>query len=556
MSDLYQDGRAIISRPGNGPVLSRGVPSLAVDGGALGAAVRVPMLDAQAAGMPGRAIAAGGAALGEASDAMGQLAAAQLRMVNERRVYEAEAAMDEMRSTIAARLVNEPDETKWGDIAETEAEAARGVILTDDLSPEARDAIGLQFIRWKSNTVGQTRIQSFRETRKKLVERKQAEVIRATHAGDMERVKGLTQGMVAQGLIGADEAAQTEIQAEGRRKQLDEEVRTTGKKESLNRFTEALDADPWAARDAIDNNFFPDFDEVDKARAKADADQAIAARQRDVIQQVRDGIIAGAPDTDETGIEKWGETARLGAEDVAGLKEFRTKFGLAKLKNEPLDRDAVAQLFGEIAAYDGSDQSDPKAVKWGSLLQRVEVLTAAGGEEGRLAHGALIQSLSNRHPYRSFRGAADPGLPEGVSERFAAAMDAVAADDGFGPVERVVQKMVPNASGVLTASGYEKKPNPDAAYKRVKAQTALKKEIEADAKANPDKWRDLNYLDEWLFGKDGKSGRLGYVKAGGAVEKMRGGGDAPVGPDGSLFPGGVDTYGDPTPEGVRNIINK
>lgn len=557
MSDLYQDGRAIISRPGNGPVLSRGVPSLAVDGGALGAAVRVPMLDAQAAGMPGRAMAAGGAALGEASDAMGQLAAAQLRMVNERRVYEAEAAMDEMRSTIAARLVNEPDETKWGDIAETEAEAARGVILTDDLSPDARDEIGSRFTRWKAQTVGQTRIESARESRRRLMEVKQAEVIRATYAGNVSGAEENIDNMVSQGLLPADDGERMKIQAREQRKRLDEEERTTVRDDNWNRFTASVEENPWEAREAIDKNFFPDFDEADKARARATADQAISRKQRDVLQQVRDGIIAGAPDTDETGIEQWAATARLGAEDIAGLKEFRTKLAESKAAAGPMDRARVAALFGKIRAYSGDEKTDPQAAQWGALVQEAEVLTAGGGKEGDLTRGALMQSIYGRHPFQERKEAE---IPEGIERLFIANIEAVAKDGGFGvEAYKVQQKRGLDAKGapVFLPGQFEEVPNPAAAVRRIQVQTQLWDALRADYKANPDKWLDPGYLDEWLFGKDGKTGRIGAVKAGGVVEKMRAGGSALPGPDGSLFPGiPSDIYGDPTAEELDNILTK
>ena len=555
MSDLYQDGRAIISRPGNGPVLSRGVPSLAVDGGALGAAVRVPMLDAQAAGMPGRAIAAGGAALGEASDAMGKLAAAQLRMVNEQRVYKAQTLMDEWKWKIAEETAKSEDETKWGDIAETETEAARGVILTDDLSPDARDEIEARFARWKAQTVGSTRVASFNESRRKLTETLQAEVIRATHAGDMGRVKEITSGMVARGLTGADDAARVEIQAGERRKQLDEDARTTAREETRNSFTASVEEDPWAAREAIDKGAFPDFDEVDKARARADADQAIAARQRDSLQKARDGIVAGSPDADDAGIERLGKEARLGAEDIAGLKEFRTKLAKSKAAAGPMDRAKVAALFGKIRAYSGDEKTDPQAAQWGALVQEAEVLTAGGGKEGDLTRGALMQSIYGRHPFQERKEAE---IPESIERLFIANIEAVAKDGGFGvEAYKVQQKRGLDAKGapVFLPGQFEEVPNPAAAVRRIQVQTQLWDALRADYRANPDKWLDPGYLDEWLFGKDGKAGRIGAIKAGGVVEKMRSGGAALPGPDGTLFPGmPTDIYGDPTREGIDNIL--
>lgn len=555
MSDLYQDGRAIISRPGNGPVLSRGVPSLAVDGGALGAAVRVPMLDAQAAGMPGRAIAAGGAALGEASDAMGKLAAAQLRMVNEQRVYKAQTLMDEWKWRIAEETAKSEDETKWGDIAETETEAARGVILTDDLSPDARDEIEARFARWKAQTVGSTRVASFNESRRKLTEVKQAEVIRETYAGNVSGAEQNIDNMVSQGLLPADDGERMKIQARERRKQLDEDARVDGRKDSANRFASVVETNPWEAREAIDNNFFPDFDETDKADARAEADRAIASRQRDVMQKIRDGIISGAPDTDETGIEKWAETARLGAEDIAGLKEFRSQLAKSKAAAGPLDRARVAALFGKIRAYEGDEKTDPQAAQWGALVQEAEVLTAGGGKEGDLTRGALMQSIYGRHPFQERKEAE---IPESIERLFIANIEAVAQEGGFGvEAYNVQQKRGLDEKGnpIFLSGQFEKVPNPAAAVRRIKVQTQLWDALRADYKANPDKWQDPGYLDEWLFGKDGKAGRIGAVKAGGVVEKMRAGGSALPGPDGSLFPGiPSDIYGDPTREGIDNIL--
>lgn len=560
MSEQYREGRAAILRPGPGPVLARGVPALSVDGGALGAAARVPMLDVEAAGQPGRAIAAGGTAMGQAADAMTQLAQKQLQMVNERKIYEAEAAMDELRSNIAARLVNEPDELQWESIAESEAEAARGVLLTDDLSPDARDEINSRFVRWKAQTVGQTRIESARESRRKLVSTKQAEVIRATHAGDMDLVRSLTQSMVTQGLIGADDAARMEIQAESRREQLDEEARTDSRRATSDRWSQALDADPWAAQEALTNGYFPDFDGPDILQAKAQAERAIEARQRDVLQKVRDGIVAGAPDTDDAGIDKWAESARLGAEDVAALKEFRKKYAESKSAAGPMDRQGVAKLFGEIRAYTGDEKTDPKAARWGELVQQAEVLTAAGGKEGDLTRGALMQSLYGRHPFREKRQE-DPEIPEWVEDNFTTAIDAAAADGGFGVEDyRVQKKRTVDASGNMTfANEFELVKNPAAAQRRARVQTELWMALKADVKANPEKWLDPGYMDEWLFGKDGKGGRIGAIKAGGQVMKMRAQTSVapPSTPSGDLFPKGIysdPVSGDPTIEDINSIL--
>ena len=557
MSDQYRDGRASILRPGQGPVLARGVPVVSVDGGALGAAARVPMLDVEAAGQPGRAIAAGGAAIGQAADAMTKLAERQLQMINERKVYEAEAAMDELRSKIATEVVQEPDETKWESIAESTAEAARGALLSDDLSPDARDEISSRFVRWKAQTVGQTRIESAKESRKKLVETKNAEVIRATHAGNMDLVRSLTQGMVAQGLIGADDAARMEIQAESRRDELVEKARRDGREETSNRFLQAVEADPWEAKDAVEKGYFPEWDESDKTRARAEAERAINARQRDVIQKVRDGIVAGAPDTDDTGIEKWAKTARLGPEDVAALKEFRKNFAEKKASQAPMDRGKVAALFGKISKYQGDEKTDPQAARWGELVQEAEILTAGGGKEGDLTRGALMQSIYQRHPFQEKKEAE---IPDNIERLFIANIEAVAAGGGFGvEAYNVQQKQGLDDKGnpVFLAGQFEKVPNPAAAIRRIKVQNQLYDSLKADWKANPDKWLDPEYMDEWLYGKDGKAGRLGTIKAGAQVQKMRAQSN-PV-PSGDLFPRGIysdPVSGDPTPQDFNNTIKQ
>jgi hypothetical protein len=478
-------------------------------------------------------------------------------MVNEYSVYQAEAKMDELEYSIAEKIDSEPDERKWASIAETETEAARGVLLTDDLSPDAKDAIAARFTRWKVKTVGGTKVASFRQTKRKLTESLQAKAINATHAGNMDEVAAVTGRMVSEGLVGEDDAARMNIQASERRKQLDEDARVEGKTESHNRFLSAVEANPWEAREAIDNNFFPDFDEADKARARAEAERAIAARQRDVLQKVRDGIVAGAPDTDEAGIEQWAATARLGAEDVAGLKEFRTKLAESKAAAGPMNRDGVAKLFAKIRAYSGDEKTDPQAAQWGSLVQEAEVLTAGGGKEGDLTRGALMQSIYGRHPFQERKEAE---IPDSIERLFIANIEAVAKDGGFGvEAYKVQQKRGLDANGapVFLPGQFEEVPNPAAAVRRIKVQTQLWDALRADWKANPDKWIDPNYVDEWLYGKDGKSGRLGAIKAGGQVEKMRAQISIPAGPDGSLFPGvPSDIYGDPTPDGMTNIINK
>lgn len=131
--------------------------------------VDVPNLDPRGA----QAYAAGAEALGKgivnAGGALGEIVQIQQKAINVNRVATFDAAVDGMKNQVAELMAREPDETKWGGIAENALKQLRENkdVFRDDLGPLVTDHIEAKMEGLKAGWVGEVKVNSARESIRK-----------------------------------------------------------------------------------------------------------------------------------------------------------------------------------------------------------------------------------------------------------------------------------------------------------------------------------------------------------------------------------------------------
>ncbi len=484
----------------------------------------------QAVGNIGRAVAGEGGALME-------MVNKQNEAINIRKGFEAETMMLEARNELSARLAKEPDETKWESVAEKQITSLRERLSKEELSQVAKDAIEMRAKRWEAEMRTNTTLASARESNSRAVGAIQDRLTIAREQQDLPTYTRILKDAVASRYLPKEKEELGMMEFEKRGQQLKKQAYQDIRDVNTERLAASMQADPWQTLQDLKENApgdesrsaaYPDLDAQDRLRAIAEAEQQVRAVQADQLGGeggIRDRIVTG--DLDDKGIDDAVEALRLGAEEAQKLKNFRAQIADQKASNLPLDRKAVGALIGEIEAYQGDDKTDPIGAKWGELVQRAEVLTAAGGKEGDLTRGVLMQKIYQRHPGAERR--TDKDMPEGMEKEFNAYLEAYRKDGAFGvPEYRVAPKMVASKDGITAdPKEFVMEPNPAANARYVASQNRLWQELKSEYKAKPETVLAPGALEGWV--KD----RMKGFKAGAQVEKMRA---APTGPDAVLFP--------------------
>lgn len=162
--------------------------------------------------------AGAGAAIGQAVSSVGnslaEIQAKQMEAINIRKESEAIRAMDEEDAKILAAIKNEPDETKWHDIANTRIAAFRERLLDKEanpLSPVARAAIVDRLDVWQSRRRAGIITQSADHSRQRAADEVNAQIIRSMDKGDYETPRQLARKAVEAGYFGADQEAKLEV---------------------------------------------------------------------------------------------------------------------------------------------------------------------------------------------------------------------------------------------------------------------------------------------------------------------------------------------------------
>lgn len=212
--------------PGGIPLPS-GVP---VGQGARGFRVNVPGTVMNAVGAPmidvRSAVGAelSGAKVGEAVNSfgatMGRIAEAQLKVINQRKVGEAELALTQASNQLAVSLAETDDETQWTDITGKHIEGVRKALLDDaKLSPVARAEIERRVGLWGTRMQGEAAIYSFDRSRKKAADVLSAGYLMALEAGDYRKAAEGIDALRLGGHIDDTKATQLRLNVTAKRRE-------------------------------------------------------------------------------------------------------------------------------------------------------------------------------------------------------------------------------------------------------------------------------------------------------------------------------------------------
>ncbi|MEN3940669.1 hypothetical protein WJU23_05190 [Prosthecobacter sp. SYSU 5D2] len=365
--------------------------------------------------------------LGGALDAISSKMA---EAINTRRIAEAEMAMDAAQSDIAAELAAEPDPAKWGEITAKRTAAMEKIVMTDDLSPDARDAIAIRHLKWSTRTQGEVKISSARQQFQLTAQTLKAAYYRAKDSGNYvaaaEAVNALTQG----GYVGADVGANMEIDLKNTQEQ-------RGREEALNLSDAAIDegkldeakvfieqsqffkedekkvrigkiTHKFEKQQERDNLLSLGIDEPERAmelaRAKAEQGKIDGPDMVAIIQfgerrasqlttEEFTGFKARIDDKDPPSVEELNAARRLSQRHKAALAEYAVKGP----SNDPKDYETA---FAAVSMYDAS--KDPNGFQ---MAQMKTVL-------GMNFNGAYLEELTKRLDTRTKPGA-DSELSEG-----------------------------------------------------------------------------------------------------------------------------------------------
>ncbi len=222
--------------------------------------------------------------------AVSRVAYEQNRLINEKRVLEADGAMAIKQQDIARLISEEPDERKWQGIAEKEALAAEKLWMTDDLSPDARDAIMAKSAAWRSRVVAQSMSASLQKTG--------ADVL-----GELEktRLRGIKDGKRDVALAAIDRAEELGLRdpghSEALRIQTDEQVTAAAQKSVFEAHFSAIATDPTEWK-RVNPEPWPG-DEANWQRLKNIADAREREIGADAVDAVQRAIIDGDIDVPE-----------------------------------------------------------------------------------------------------------------------------------------------------------------------------------------------------------------------------------------------------------------
>jgi hypothetical protein len=176
-----------------------------------------------------------GEAIGDAGGQASRLVQAQFESINRRKVEEASDLLRLAQDDLARRFAEEPDESKWIGIAQSELPKWEKSLLSDrELSLDARDAIQGKFNLWRSSllgdpergTPGHVVIQAAARSHEREGEHYMAQLVTARQGNDWQGAEDATKKLQDHGFIAEDEAArqrgQTQVAQAAAAKQLAE----------------------------------------------------------------------------------------------------------------------------------------------------------------------------------------------------------------------------------------------------------------------------------------------------------------------------------------------
>ena len=389
---IFNNGETIKTAAPQRTTLMPALRGVSVDARTLMGAVETPRLDASGAIAEGRAGAAIGAAVSGVGDVMGKMAQQQMHSVNLYKVAQANAAMVESQAELDGKIAQEKDETKWAGMAEEHYAGVKGTLLTDDLSPVAREQIELSHMRWSAGAVGQIRVASFKESNKKAGEHLLAGYHTAIANKDTPLAEKLAQQLGSGGFVGEDVATGLKIDAANKVKRVQKTEDAEVAETTSNTIQEAAYNHPEdTARDLMmqdgAGNYLwePKMTFDQRAKLVLYAEQRSRTMERDEYEQIGDLIAKGKLKT----VEKLGTlvSPRMSPTSIAELEQDilkRQDLSHKEVLKRSIPENAMA-LWREARDYKPTGDEDEDEWAGVQFRRKVKTLLPEGEQEDALA---------------------------------------------------------------------------------------------------------------------------------------------------------------------------
>jgi len=314
----------------------------------------VPQIDARGFIAQAGAGAAIGRAVSDAGDELAKIQMRQMEAINIRKEAEAMRSMDEEDARILAEIKNEPDETKWHDIAENRISALKTRLLDKEanpLSPVALSAITDRLEGWASRRRANIITQSADHSRQRAADEINGQIIRSMDRGDYGTARQLAQRGVEAGYFGDDQAARLEVEA---RKHAEAKQREAMTNQVI---AVARTQGKAAADDLIEKS---NADEVDKERWRSDAAQIHREQVGQDADAFEEAVYSGALSVPGE-VDAWQQdNPRITSRMREQMKGFLTR------KNDAMRKEVIranapelsSQYLSEIRALDPETATD------------------------------------------------------------------------------------------------------------------------------------------------------------------------------------------------------
>lgn len=423
----------------------------------------------------GRAFAAGaaaGASIGAAVSSLGQaglqIARVQSEMVNRRRVLEADGMMVQREADIAKLISGEPDEMKWAGIAEKEAKASEKLWLTEDLSPDAKEAVAMKSMAWRAGLVRQAAMSSVDRSQKNLAGEYEKRRLMAAEAGDVDLANRQTDEAEQAGLLSPDVAERQRMHS-----------KATAEARIAEARRDSVVSDAAAAPGIwLERNPAPgDMDVEDWQAGQSAARGVLRVQTTDAASEIGD-LLSSGDIKSESDVERVA-AGRLSPAALSEAKADLRKMQSDAWRSENLSEKGVTKNFGillnEVEKYD--KEKDPDGSKYASLVWRIK---STMPEELR---GEITQPLS-----RKWTPGTGPDAPEPVRGFVKDTLSNWYKDGKFGATKKKVPLTEEDAgwhTGTKEQKWVDDPPARDAAAaRRGEAELEMQKWLKAHPEAS------------------------------------------------------------------------
>lgn len=367
------------------------------------AAGMAPQIDRRAFVQATASRGAIGEGIADDGQQLDKIAQVRFHAVNQRRVLEARSVMEMAEGDLAKALASEKDTSKWEGLAQKHAESIKEMVMAKDLSPDAREAIDLQHLKWTGDVVRNAKVSAANREVQLLNEHFNANFIRAVDAGDSDGARQIVQDWQTSGTLAEDQAVSKLIQINEKQKQaasnnafaaLNDPARrdvegakaiieaapftsderaaelaridaTHGVNQQRDEFQKLKIEDPAKARLMLENGNFAKIPPGDRAAMMLEAEQFQAAYASDAFRSVKERIDLGQVKAGE----KFDDPAfsQLTPHMKLELQGYLAK----RERNEALnDGELYNKAFTTVTKYDpANDESGLKKVEIQASLE-------------------------------------------------------------------------------------------------------------------------------------------------------------------------------------------